>query len=63
MKYMLLIYMDEHALSDTERDHCYVESAQLAQDLNSNGTVSRGGPAAPNLYCDERPRSRKERGW
>jgi hypothetical protein len=30
MKYMLLIYMEEHALSEAEREHCYVESTQLA---------------------------------
>jgi hypothetical protein len=37
MKYMLLVYLDEQAMSDAEREHCYVESAQLAQDLNSSG--------------------------
>jgi hypothetical protein len=36
MKYMLLIYMDENALSDTERERCYVESAQVAQELHTN---------------------------
>ena len=34
MKYMLLVYLAEDAMSDSEREHCYVESAQLAQDLN-----------------------------
>ena len=47
MKYMLLIYMDEHALSDPERDHCYVESAQLAHDLNSNGQYLAAAPLHP----------------
>ena len=37
MKYLLLIYMDENAMSDTEREHCYVESAQVAQDLHTKG--------------------------
>ena len=37
MKYMLLVYLDEQAMTDEEREHCYVESAQLAQDLNSSG--------------------------
>lgn len=37
MKYLLLIYMDENALSETEREHCYGESAQLAQELNLKG--------------------------
>lgn len=35
MKYVLLIYLDENALSETEREHCYMESVQLAQQLNS----------------------------
>ena len=33
MKYMLLVYLAEDALSASEREHCYVESAQLARDL------------------------------
>ena len=26
MKYMLLIYMEEHALNEEEREQCYLES-------------------------------------
>lgn len=37
MKYMLLIYGDETALSEPEREACYVESTQLAQQIKSNG--------------------------
>jgi hypothetical protein len=44
MKYMLLVYMDEKAMSDEEREHCYVESAQLTQDLNTNGQYLGAGP-------------------
>src|SRR5215216_6748219 len=44
MKYMLLVYLDETALSETEREHCYVESAQLAQDLNASGKYLSAGP-------------------
>jgi hypothetical protein len=47
MKYMLLVYLDEQALSDTEREHCYVESAQLAQDLSSSGKYISAGPLHP----------------
>lgn len=36
MKYMLLIYMDEQAMTDEERSACYVESAQLCQELQEN---------------------------
>lgn len=44
MKYMLLVYMDEQAMSDEERQHCYVESAQLTQDLNARGQYVAAGP-------------------
>jgi hypothetical protein len=44
---MLLVYLDEHALSDSEREHCYVESAQLAQDLSSKGKYVSAGPLHP----------------
>jgi hypothetical protein len=47
MKYMLLVYLDEQALSDTEREHCYVESAQLAQDLSTSGKYIASGPLHP----------------
>jgi hypothetical protein len=41
---MLLIYMDEQALNETERRECYVESAQLAQDLHANGHYLAANP-------------------
>ena len=44
MKYMLLVYMDERAMTDEEREHCYVESAQLTQDLNAKGQYLGAGP-------------------
>jgi hypothetical protein len=44
---MLLVYLDEQALSDEEREHCYVESAQLAQDLNATGKYVSAGPLHP----------------
>ncbi|WP_430684474.1 YciI family protein [Leptolyngbya sp. AN02str] len=47
MKYLLLIYMNEHALSDSEREHCYVESAQLAQQLNAKGQYLATAPLHP----------------
>ena len=47
MKYMLLVYLDEQALSEEERAHCYEESAQLAQDLNSSGQYLSAGPLHP----------------
>ena len=47
MKYMLLVYLDEQALSDAEREHCYVESAQLTQQLNSSGKYLDASPLHP----------------
>jgi len=47
MKYMLLVYLEEKALSEGEREHCYVESAQLAQDLSSSGKYLSAGPLHP----------------
>ena len=44
MKYLLLIYMEENALSETERNHCYQESAQLAQQLHSKGQYLSTAP-------------------
>ena len=47
MKYMLLVYLDEQAMSEDEREHCYVESAQLTQDLNSSGQYLDASPLHP----------------
>jgi hypothetical protein len=47
MKYLLLIYMDENAMSDTEREHCYGESAQLAQELHTKGQFVASAPLHP----------------
>ena len=47
MKYMLLVYLDETALSESEREHCYVESAQLAQDLSVGGKYLTASPLHP----------------
>ncbi len=44
MKYILLIYMAENALSETEREQCYMESAQLAQDLDAKGKFLSTAP-------------------
>jgi hypothetical protein len=47
MKYMLLVYLDEQAMTDDERQHCYVESAQLTQDLHANGQYVSASPLHP----------------
>ena len=47
MKYMLLIYMDENAMNQSEREHCYVESAALTQELHSRGQFVAASPLQP----------------
>jgi hypothetical protein len=47
MKYMLLIYLDEKSLNEAERDKCYVESAQYAQDLHARGQYLAAAPLHP----------------
>lgn len=44
MKYMLLIYSDEKAWTEAEREHCYVESAQLTQELHTRGQYLEASP-------------------
>jgi hypothetical protein len=47
MKYMLLIYLEENALSQSEREHCYQESTQLAHELKANGQFLATAPLEP----------------
>ena len=47
MKYMLLIYMDEQALTEAERTKCYVESTQYAHLLNSSKQYLGAAPLHP----------------
>ena len=47
MKYMMLIYMEEGALTETERQHCYAESTDLAQQLNKKGQYLGASPLQP----------------
>src|SRR5262249_13319321 len=44
---MLLIYMGEHAMDETEREHCYAESTQLACDLHESGQYLGAAPLHP----------------
>ncbi len=60
MKYMLLIYYDEQALSETEREACYVESTQLAQQIHSSGQYLAANPLHPtSMATSVRVRSGK----
>src|SRR5947207_227073 len=47
MRYMLLIYGDENALNESERQHCYQESTQLAHDLQAAGQYVAAAPLQP----------------
>lgn len=47
MKYMMLVYLDEHCLSEPEREDCYVKSAQLTQELNAKSQYLLASPLHP----------------
>jgi hypothetical protein len=51
MKYMLLIYLDELALSEAEREECYMESPQLAHQLKANGQYLSANPLQPTALA------------
>ena len=44
MKYMLLIYSDETAWTENEREQCFKESVHLTQELNANGQYLGASP-------------------
>lgn len=47
MRYMLLIYMAEDAMTVEERDCCYSESAALARELHARGQYVSASPLQP----------------
>ncbi|HJT89506.1 MAG TPA: YciI family protein, partial [Bryobacteraceae bacterium] len=47
MKYMLLIYLDENSLSESERAQCYQESAAYARELHAAGRFLAAAPLHP----------------
>jgi len=47
MKYMLLIYMNEKAMSEPEREQCYKDSTQLTHELNAKGQYLSANPLQP----------------
>ena len=48
MKYMLLIYADEQAWPYPEREECFAESTQLAQQLSEEGHYLAAAPLQPS---------------
>jgi hypothetical protein len=51
MKYMLLIYLDELAISESEREECYKESTLLAHQLKSSGQYLSANPLQPTALA------------
>ena len=47
MKYMLLIYLDENAITQVERDQCYKDSAAYASKLHETGHFLGTAPLYP----------------
>jgi hypothetical protein len=44
MKYMLLIYSDENAWTESEREQCYADSVQLTHQLQAKGQYLDASP-------------------
>ena len=52
MKYLLLVYQDEQKpMSEAERQQCYAESTQLAQELHANGKYLSANPLHPTTMA------------
>src|SRR5262245_58193765 len=47
MRYMLLIYTDEKAWTNEEREHCYAESTALTLELHERGQYVGASPLLP----------------
>ena len=47
MKYMLLIYLEENGLSESERAQCYRDSAAYARQLDRSGSYVSAAPLHP----------------
>ena len=47
MKYMLLIYTDEKAWTESEREQCFAESTALTHELHRQGKYLGASPLHP----------------
>lgn len=47
MKYILLVYVTEETLNQTDRQHCYETSTQLTHDLSAQGKFVAASPLHP----------------
>jgi hypothetical protein len=48
---MLLIYLNEQALDETEREQCYRESVELAHQINATGQYLAAAPLHPTAMA------------
>jgi hypothetical protein len=47
VKFLLLIYADEQAWTEAERESCYKESTELSHQLNASGRFLATAPLQP----------------
>lgn len=47
MRYLLLVYLDENLLSESERQDCYEKSTKLAHELAASGKFIATAPLQP----------------
>ncbi|MEO1147667.1 MAG: YciI family protein [Cyanobacteria bacterium J06638_22] len=47
MKYMLLVYSDENAWTESEQNQCYTDSLELTRQLEANGQYLGAAPLQP----------------
>ena len=47
MKYMLLVYIQEQAMNDAERQQCFSDSLRLTQELSQKGQYVAAAPLHP----------------
>jgi hypothetical protein len=60
MRYMLLIYLDEKSLDEAEREACYRESTDLAEQIAAAGQYLASAPLHPtSMAASVRIRSGK----
>ena len=50
-KYILLIYLDEQELSESESQDCYAKSTELAHQIHSNGQYLAANPLQPTAMA------------
>ena len=51
MRYMLLLYLNEQSITESERSKCYAASAELAQQLHQRGEYRGASPLQPTIVA------------